>query len=260
MKRSGNCRSKWHQGVIQIETLGIQGRINEIVWGFEGVCFFMSVRVGKNVPKLKQVVKRVSPKRTRGTFGSGRRERRGVGEEREEELLRTVDCVCKKCWLRFQFVVEHAAPQGAANIWANTSSAELWFWVCVLGFLNCGFVRLFSCVCVCVCVCVCLRVRMCLCGCVFVCVWACVIVCLWVWGGCLCAEVFVLGLSASGWWFWGYVVLWVCVSVDLCVFVFECLCVRLGLGVRAFASQWVRVCFAFVCVQVVCFRVWRISK
>ena len=66
----------------------------------------------------------------RAIFGRG-----GAGEEKEEGLWRTVDCLSRvDCLLSFQELlnsfqcrVQHAAPQGAAGLWTTASSADFWF-------------------------------------------------------------------------------------------------------------------------------------
>ena len=69
----------------------------------------------------------------RGSFGRCRRERRCAGEDKEEGLLRTVDCVFKSWYLFafsrtvqefFQCGIQHAAPQGAAYSKAIASATD----------------------------------------------------------------------------------------------------------------------------------------
>ena len=85
------------QNIVKIKALGVQG-YDFIVFVILERCVFLLFFVPANAnPKCKKMPKRASHKRKRGTLGRGRRERRGVGGEKEEGVCRTVDCVFKNC-------------------------------------------------------------------------------------------------------------------------------------------------------------------
>ena len=140
-------RSKWHQIVINI-ALGVHGRI------YWGVVRFWNGVLGKQINDPKsQISASLTDKINKwAIFG---RERQGAGEEKEERLLRNVDCIFKSWlfvefkdwWLGFQNMIQHAAPQGRRiyGLPPLPPTFDFWFvclgcwilglWFCVLGLL-----------------------------------------------------------------------------------------------------------------------------
>ena len=109
-----NIDVKWrftlHRLFIKIEALGVQCRIYfESLRGRTNV-FVYELLGGQTVGQQLQTSTTLADSLILlGSFGRGRREKRGARAEKDEGPLRTadcfqefiVDCVFKSCWLRF---------------------------------------------------------------------------------------------------------------------------------------------------------------